>query len=69
MSRISHHASWRGPALMTTVGALMPVSDGRGAAPDVLDAVGTRTMSERQTPRPATTVVLLVHFASTHVPA
>jgi hypothetical protein len=68
MSMISHHTSCRLPLLITTVGALMPVSDG-SAAPDVDVLLGTCTSAERHTPRPGTTVVLLVHLASTQVPA
>jgi hypothetical protein len=55
---------------MTTVGASMPVIVGIGADPDpVAVTEGTVTRSERHTPRPEITVVLLVHLASTQVPA
>jgi hypothetical protein len=65
ISRICHHSSL--PRLTMTVGELIPVTVGSGAAVPVPEGV-ERTNSERQTPRPGTTLELDWQFAATHVP-
>ena len=46
----------------------MPVMVGRGGTSDVPDGSGTITRSDRQTPIPGATDVLLLQLASTHEP-
>jgi len=47
----------------------MPVIVGKGGTFPVPDGSGTTTSSDRQTPIPGTTTVLLLQLASTHEPA
>ena len=65
MSRICHHSSL--PRLTATVGELIPVTDGSGAAVPVPDGAAIAS-SERQTPRPGTTLELDWQFAATQAP-
>lgn len=73
MRRICHHASLTEfvEAGVAVVGCVRPVMVGSGAAPEDagVDASGMSTRSERQAPRPGTTVVFEVQLAFTHVPA
>ncbi|KAG6888917.1 hypothetical protein C0992_007104 [Termitomyces sp. T32_za158] len=65
MRRISHHS--KGRRVFTTVGFVRPVTE--GIAPELVPVVvGTCTKSERQTPRPATTLDVPPQFAVIHDP-
>ena len=67
MRRICHHWSLLEP-LFVGAGVLIPVILGKGGTLAVPDGSGTATSSDRQTPIPGTTEVLLWQFASTHEP-
>jgi hypothetical protein len=67
MRRICHHWSLF-ESLFVGVGALIPVIVGKGGTLAVPEGSGTTTSSDRHTPIPVTTDVLLLQLASTHEP-
>ena len=67
MRRICHHWSLL-ELLFAGVGVLIPVMLGKGGTFAVPDGSGTTTSSDKQTPIPGTTDVLLLQLASTHEP-
>lgn len=58
ISKISHHASWRFVTVLVDVGVEIPVTEGRAAEalPLLLLTLGTVTNSDRQAPKPDTTL-------------
>lgn len=68
MRRICHHWSLLELPL-GVAGESIPVILGKGATVPVPEGWGTITSSDRQTPIPGITLVLLLQFAPTHEPS